>query len=102
MDHKMLIHTTRAVGNVTKAMKDLKVGDTVGVRGPLGKSWPITVAEGNDVIIVTGGIGLAPLRPVIYYMLAHREKFGKIVLLCGTRTPNDLIYRRIGEMAVTT
>jgi NAD(P)H-flavin reductase len=52
------------------------------------------VAEGNDVIIVTGGIGLAPLRPVIYYMMAHREKFGKIVLLCGTRTPNDLIYRR--------
>jgi NAD(P)H-flavin reductase len=91
---EVLIHTTRAVGNVTKAMKDLKVGDTIGVRGPLGKSWPIKVAEGNDVIIITGGIGLAPLRPVIYNMLAHREKFGKIVLLCGTRTPNDLIYRR--------
>jgi NAD(P)H-flavin reductase len=91
---EVLIHTTRAVGNVTKAMKDLKVGDTIGVRGPLGKSWPVRVAEGKDVIIVTGGIGLAPLRPVIYYMLAQREKFGKIVLLCGTRTPNDLIYRR--------
>jgi NAD(P)H-flavin reductase len=75
-------------------MKDLKVGDTIGVRGPLGKSWPVRVAEGKDVIIVTGGIGLAPLRPVIYHMMAHREKFGKIVLLCGTRTPNDLIYRR--------
>jgi NAD(P)H-flavin reductase len=91
---EVLIHTTRAVGNVTKAMKNLKVGDTIGVRGPLGKSWPVRVAENKDVIFVAGGIGLAPLRPVIYYMLAHRENFGKIVLLCGTRTPNDLIYRR--------
>jgi len=91
---EVLIHTTRAVGNVTKAMKDLKVGDTIGVRGPLGKSWPVKAAEGNDVVIITGGIGLAPLRPVIYHMLAHRDQFGKIVLLCGTRTPTDLIYRR--------
>jgi NAD(P)H-flavin reductase len=91
---EMLIHTTRAAGNVTKAMKDLKVGDTIGVRGPLGKSWPVRVAEGNDVIIVAGGIGLAPIRPVIYHMMAQRDKFGKIVLLHGTRTPNDLIYRK--------
>ena len=90
----VLVHTTRAVGNVTRAMKDLKVGDTIGIRGPLGTSWPVKSAEGNDLIIVTGGIGLAPLRPVIYHVMAQREKFGKIVLLCGTRTPNDLIYRK--------
>ena len=90
----LLIHTTRAVGNVTKAMKELKVGDTIGVRGPLGKSWPVGIAEDNDVILITGGIGLAPLRPVIYHLLANRDKFGKIVLLHGTRTPNDLIYRQ--------
>lgn len=91
---EVLIHTTRAVGNVTKAMKALKVGDTIGVRGPLGKSWPVNKAEGKDVILVTGGIGLAPLRPVIYHILANRDRFGKLVLLNGIRTPNDMIYRQ--------
>ncbi len=91
---EVLIHTIRAVGNVTRSMNNLKVGDSIGVRGPFGASWPIKAAEGNDVIIVTGGIGLAPLRPVIYHMLAHREKFGKIVLLCGTRTPKDIIFHK--------
>lgn len=91
---EVLTHTTRAVGNVTKAMKNLKVGDTIGVRGPLGKSWPVSEAEGRDVVIATGGIGLAPLRPVIYHIITHRDQFGKVVLLYGTRTPNDLIYRK--------
>ncbi|MFO8085958.1 MAG: FAD/NAD(P)-binding protein [Desulfobacterales bacterium] len=92
--HEVLIHTTRAVGNVTKAMNRMTVGDTIGIRGPLGTGWPVKEAEGNDVVLVSGGIGLAPLRPLIYQMIAHRDKFGKIVLLCGSRTPDDLIYRR--------
>ncbi|MBN1212575.1 MAG: FAD/NAD(P)-binding protein [candidate division Zixibacteria bacterium] len=92
--HKTLTHTTREVGTVTRAMRNLKVGDTLGVRGPFGSSWPVEDAVGNDVVIVAGGIGLAPLRPVIYYILAHREKYGKVVLLYGTRTPEDILFRK--------
>ncbi len=88
-----LVHTTRAVGTVTKVMGSLKKGQTIGIRGPLGTSWPVEEARGNDVIVVAGGIGLAPLRPVIYYLLAHRQDYGKIVLLYGARTPSDILFR---------
>jgi len=91
---EMLIHTIRAVGAVTKALTSLKASDSLGVRGPFGKGWPVEVAAGKDVVIVTGGIGMAPLRPVIYYLLAHREEYGKIALLYGARTPEDLLYRK--------
>jgi NAD(P)H-flavin reductase len=92
-DLDLLVHTTRAVGTVTKAMRKLKVGDSIGVRGPYGTSWPVDRAAGADVVIIAGGIGLAPLRPVIYYLLDHRDKFNKIVLLYGTRTPDDILYK---------
>jgi NAD(P)H-flavin reductase len=88
-----LLHTTRAVGGVTRAMRTLKRGDLLGIRGPFGVGWPVTAAAGCDVVLVAGGIGLAPLRPVLYAMLAERERYGKIVLLYGTRTPADLLYR---------
>jgi NAD(P)H-flavin reductase len=88
-----LIHTIRAVGTATKAMSKLKVGDTIGVRGPFGTCWPVEAAKGNDVLLIAGGIGLAPLRPVIYEVLANRQKYGKVFLLYGTRTPEDLLYR---------
>lgn len=88
-----LIHTIRAVGSVTRAMSKLKVGDTIGVRGPFGSCWPVQEAIGKDVLIVAGGIGLAPLRPVIYQVLAERRKYGKVFLFYGTRTPEDLLYR---------
>lgn len=91
---KMLVHTTRAVGTVTKAMRTLKRGDVLGVRGPFGTHWPIEEATGNDVVIVAGGIGLAPLRPALYHLLSHRDKYGKIVLLYGARAPQDLLYKR--------
>jgi len=91
---KLLVHTTRAVGSVTNAMYRLKKGDTIGIRGPYGSSWPIGKAIGNDVVLVAGGIGLAPLRPAVYQLLSRREKFGKIVILYGTRTPADILYRR--------
>ncbi len=89
-----LVHTTRAVGTVTKAMRKLKRGEMLGVRGPFGTHWPVEEAVGNDAVIVAGGIGLAPLRPALYALLAHREKFGKVVLLYGTRTPSDILFRR--------
>ena len=91
---KPLVHTTRAVGTVSKAMRDLKPNDVIGVRGPFGSSWPIKQAEGKDIVIAAGGIGLAPLRSVMYHILAHREKYGKAVLLYGARTPADILYRR--------
>lgn len=90
---KILVHTTRAVGAVTKAMRALKRGDVIGVRGPFGSHWPVENMIGNDVVIVAGGIGLAPLRPALYSLLAEREKYGKIVLLYGTRSPADILYK---------
>ena len=89
-----IVHTTRAVGTVTKVMRQLKPGAVVGVRGPYGTPWPVEHAEGSDVVIVAGGIGLAPLRPALYAVLGRREKYGKVVLLYGSRTPEDLLYRR--------
>lgn len=89
----MLVHTTRAVGTVTRAMARLKVGDVIGVRGPYGRAWPVKASEGSDLVIVAGGIGLAPLRPAIYEVLARRERYGKVVLLYGTRSPADMLYR---------
>lgn len=90
---EILIHTTRMVGSVTKAMNALKTGDVIGVRGPFGSHWPIEKAYGDDVVIVAGGIGLAPLRPILYRVLTNRAKYGKVVLLYGTRTPEDILYR---------
>jgi NAD(P)H-flavin reductase len=89
-----LVHTTRAVGSVTRAMDKLRAGQVIGVRGPYGRGWPIDEAEGQDIVVVTGGIGLAPLRPLLYYVLANRGRYGRLVLLYGARTPNDILYRK--------
>jgi len=88
----ILTHTIRVVGTVTEAINGLKTGDYLGVRGPYGVGWPIESAVGKDVVIVTGGIGLAPLRPAINHLLANREDYGKIALLYGARTPEDILY----------
>jgi NAD(P)H-flavin reductase len=88
-----LQHTTRVVGTVTKAMSLLKPGDTVGVRGPFGSHWPVSEMEGRDFVIIAGGIGLAPLRPVLYSLTKDRAKYRKIILLYGTRTPEDILFR---------
>jgi len=93
-DPKQLVHTTRVVGTVTKALRKLKRGDVLGVRGPFGSCWPVEEARGNDVVIVAGGIGLAPLRPALCAVLSEREKYGKVVLLYGTRSPSDILYQR--------
>jgi NAD(P)H-flavin reductase len=91
---RILVHTTRAVGAVTKAMDKMRRGDILGIRGPYGTPWPIDKAEGRDVVFVAGGIGLAPLRPALYEVVAHRERYGKVVLLYGTRTPTDVLFRQ--------
>ncbi|HCE01140.1 MAG TPA: Ni/Fe hydrogenase subunit gamma [Armatimonadetes bacterium] len=91
---RKLIHTTREVGVVTRAMRSLKPGHTIGVRGPFGTSWPMDEAKGHDVILVAGGIGLAPLRPALYWILRNRDDYGKVVLLYGTRSPEDILYSK--------
>jgi NAD(P)H-flavin reductase len=90
----VLVHTTRAVGQVTNAMSALAVGDLVGVRGPYGVPWPVEAARGRDVVIVAGGIGLAPLRPALYTLLHDRTAYRNVVLLYGTRSPRDILYRK--------
>jgi NAD(P)H-flavin reductase len=91
-----LVHTVRAVGSVSSALCSLRRGDVVGVRGPFGTPWPVEEAAGCDVVLVAGGIGLAPLRPTLYELLARRSRFGRVSVLYGTRTPADLLYR--GEL----
>ncbi len=88
-----LDHTIHRVGLVTSALAQKKRGDLIGIRGPFGSSWPIEVAKGKDVCIASGGIGLAPLRPVIYSMLKNRSAYGRIIVLYGGRSPLDLLYR---------
>jgi anaerobic sulfite reductase subunit B len=106
---RRLEHTLRVVGAVTRALHAAEPGGLIGVRGPFGTGWDVASAAGRDIVIVAGGIGLAPLRPVVLTALADRSRYGRIVLLVGARTSGDLLYadelerwRRDGvEVAVT-
>ncbi len=86
-------HTIHRVGTITTALSQKKRGDMVGIRGPYGSSWNIDIAKGKDVVIATGGIGLAPLRPVIYSLLKRRDDYGRIIVLYGGRSALDLLFR---------
>jgi NAD(P)H-flavin reductase len=88
-----LVHTIRAVGAVSRALTELHAGEPIGLRGPFGRGWPMEEARGRDVIVVAGGLGLAPLRPALYRLFADRASYGRIVLLYGARSPQDLLYR---------
>ncbi|HWS57790.1 MAG TPA: FAD/NAD(P)-binding protein [Actinotalea sp.] len=87
-----LEHTIRDVGAVTHALIAAPSGAVVGVRGPFGTSWDVADGAGGDVVIVAGGIGLAPLRPAILEVVARRERYGRVVLLYGARTPEDILF----------
>jgi NAD(P)H-flavin reductase len=93
-DASRLVQTIRSVGAVSEAVTTLKPGDLLGLRGPFGTAWPTEELAGQDVVVVAGGLGLAPLRPSIYHLLANRGQFGKVVLLYGTRSPEEILYRR--------
>jgi NAD(P)H-flavin reductase len=96
--HDTLTHTVRAVGVGSNALTSMRPGDVVGVRGPFGKPWPMTELEGKDVIVLAGGIGLAPLRPTIYSLMANRARYNEVIILYGARTPGDLIYKHELEL----
>ncbi len=87
-----LVQTIRSVGPVSSALTALRPGDRIGVRGPFGNGWPLEDARGADVLVVAGGIGLAPLRPVLYTILTDRDAYGRVSLLYGARSPSGLLY----------
>lgn len=92
-DHpELLVHTVRSVGLATAAICAARRGHVLSVRGPYGAGWPVERSEGHDVVIAAGGIGLPPLRPAILRMLANRERYGRLVLLYGGRSPDQLLY----------
>jgi len=92
-DPTRLVHTIRAVGKVTHPLCAAEVGTHLGVRGPYGTAWPVEPAEGGDVVVVAGGIGLAPLRPAILHLLTHRARYERVFVLVGARSPDDLLFR---------
>jgi NAD(P)H-flavin reductase len=93
-DPVRLVHTIRALGPVSTALARLGLGEPVGLRGPFGAGWPMDEVAGRDVVVVAGGLGLAPLRPALYRLLAERRRYGKIALLYGARGPDEILFRR--------
>jgi NAD(P)H-flavin reductase len=89
---RTLSFTVRVAGNTTRALSALCTGHSLGLRAPFGSAWPLELCDGADVLIVAGGLGLPPLRPVIYELLANRRRYGRVTLIYGARTPDRLIY----------
>ena len=101
--------TIRAVGGVSGALCRAEPGDVVGLRGPFGSTWPLTEAIAGDVLIVAGGLGLAPLRPVIHHLLAHRNEYERVIICYGGRSAGELLYvnefeewRRLHDLDIDT
>lgn len=104
-----LLHTVRAVGNVTNALARKQVGEPVLLRGPFGSSWPLDACRDCDVVLAAGGVGLPPLRPAIHHFMDHRNDYGRVILLYGARSPQTLLFtneyetwRRAGIEVETT
>ncbi len=92
-DEHIIDHTIRAVGRVSQAMSRLKTGQSIGLRGPFGRGWPLQTAEGRDVVVVTGGLGCAPVVSVINYIQHRRERFGKLNIVQGVKHSSDFIWK---------
>jgi NAD(P)H-flavin reductase len=89
-----LAHTIRACGRVTNVIAGLQPGDRITLRGPLGRAWPVEEARGGDLLIVAGGLGLAPLRSAVFEAMRHRGTYRRVILLVGARDPSQILYRR--------
>ncbi|TDO58750.1 NAD(P)H-flavin reductase [Kribbella sp. VKM Ac-2571] len=92
-DDGTLTHTIRSVGAVSRALHDAQPGTVIGVRGPFGTTWAPEGAAGNDLVVVAGGVGLAPLRPVVLAALGARSTYRKVVVIAGARTPDEFLFR---------
>lgn len=92
-DEHLFDHTIREVGRVTRGFAQLKAGDRIGVRGPYGHGWPLRQAEGQDVLVITGGLGCAPVVSVINYVMRRRSRFGRLTIMQGVKHTGDLIWR---------
>ncbi|MCP5039177.1 MAG: Ni/Fe hydrogenase subunit gamma [Rhodobacteraceae bacterium] len=92
-DSTTIIHTIRDVGAVSGAMATLEPGAMLGMRGPYGTAWPVEQARGRDVVVVAGGLGLAPVRPILYHLITNRANFGRVTLLYGARSPDEILFR---------
>ncbi|NKB81351.1 MAG: Ni/Fe hydrogenase subunit gamma [Nitrospirales bacterium] len=88
-----LDHTIRIVGRTTQVMGHMNIGDSLGIRGAFGKGWPMEEAKEKDVLVITGGLGCAPVVGAIEYMFRRREQYGRIKILHGVKAPHDLLYR---------
>lgn len=91
---RRVTHTVRDVGLVSGALTRLAAGSVMGVRGPFGQGWPLHGSRGRNVVVVAGGLGLAPLRSAIHMLLQHRADYQRLVFLYGARTPADLLFAR--------
>jgi len=92
-DHDLL-HTVRVAGDVTTALSILREGDSIGMRGPFGRGWPMEETRSRDLMVIAGGAGIAPLRPVIRHVYKNKRSCpGSDVILYGAKTPKDVIYR---------
>jgi NAD(P)H-flavin reductase len=89
-----LVHTVRAVGAATQAICRASAGDVLGVRGPFGSSWPLDAAAGGDVVVVAGGVGLAPVRPIVREAIARPDRYNRAIVLYGSREPQQLLFSR--------
>ena len=89
-----LAYTIRGVGAVSSGLVNRRPGELIAMRGPFGSSWPLEAAKGGDVLLVAGGIGLAPLRPAIYHILNHRNDYGRLTVLYGARSPRELLFSK--------
>ena len=92
-DERLYDHTIRVVGRVTRGLAEVQQGQRVGIRGPFGRGWPLDKAEGRDVLIVTGGLGCAPVVSVINYIISRRDRFGRLTIMQGVKHADDLLWR---------
>jgi len=92
-DSQIIDHTIRIVGRVSKGMANLKIGDKIGLRGPYGRGWPMLESINKDIVIVTGGIGCAPVVSVINYIEQRRKEYGHLNILQGVKHTADFIWK---------
>jgi sulfhydrogenase subunit gamma (sulfur reductase) len=92
-DESMFDHTVRAIGRVTRGLARLRAGDRLGIRGPYGRGWPLAEARGQDIVIITGGLGCAPTVAAINYVLRRRAQYGRLTVIQGVKHSDDLLWR---------